>query len=84
LLTGRRLGLHIGSVATYLAAGLLMIIGMLTIREALGEEDDVQDAGAGSFSGRALLMTGISIGLDEVAVGISMGVLVVAVEPALS
>ena len=83
LLIGRRLGPHLGSVATYLAAALLLAIGLLAIREALEKEANEPDAASTSLTGRALSMTGFSIGLDELAVGFSIGVLGVSIGPAL-
>jgi len=83
LLIGRFFGPNLGGVAPYLAAGLLLIIGILAIREARQDDNGIDKAFEASLSGRALLLTGFSIGLDELAVGFSLGVLGVALGPAL-
>jgi putative Mn2+ efflux pump MntP len=83
LLVGRWLGPNLGALAAYLAAGLLLAIGILAIREALGDDDLTDTVAEASMTGRSLLLTGFSIGLDELAVGFSLGVLGVSLGPAL-
>jgi len=73
-----------GEVAGYAAAAILIVVGVAAVREALSADDDDAprlDAGIG---GRKLLLTGLSVSLDELAVGFSLGVLQVAVGPALA
>jgi len=85
LLIGQRLGPTLGELATYLAAGILLLIGVLAIREARGDAAQAGIPGrpAESEEERPLLLTGLSVGLDELAVGFSLGVLGVPLGPAL-
>lgn len=78
LLAGQRLGPALGAAATYLAAGLLVLIGVLAIREAGEGPETVEHR-----KEQPLLLTGLSVGLDELAVGFSLGVLGVSIGPAL-
>ncbi len=85
LLLGHGLGRLLGHVAGYAAAVLLIVVGALAIREALaGDDDEDQDEKALAVEGRALLLTGLSVSLDELAVGFSLGVLKVPLGPALA
>lgn len=85
LLVGQRLGPALGALATYVAAGLLVIIGLLAIREARADAKRTNQPGraAEAEEARPLLLTGLSVGLDELAVGFSLGVLGVSIGPAL-
>ena len=82
LVVGARLGHAVGIWADYGAAALLILVGVLAIREALADDDD--DVKAPSVEGRQLLLTALSVSLDELAVGFSLGVLHVPVGPALA
>lgn len=82
LLIGRRLGPAIGAAATYLAAALLLVVGLLAIREAL--DDGTGEPRSLPTAWRPLLLTGFSIGLDELGIGFSLGVLGVSLGPALA
>lgn len=81
LAVGTRLGHAMGVWADYGAAALLILVGVLAIREALADDDE--DDKAPSVEGRQLLLTALSVSLDELAVGFSLGVLHVPVGPAL-
>ena len=84
LLIGQGLSATLGEVAAYLAAILLIGIGLLAIREALaGDDDDDQVVTLPDLSGRRLLLAGLSVSLDELAVGFSLGVLAVPIGLAL-
>lgn len=84
LLVGQRLGPALGALATYLAAGLLVVIGLLAIREARADARRAnQPSRPPEAEARPLLLTGLSVGLDELAVGFSLGVLGVSLGPAL-
>jgi putative Mn2+ efflux pump MntP len=74
LLLGRGLGAAIGSVADYLAAGALGALGLWMLLS--DEEGETEKVGALSRrSGLALLGLGISISLDELAMGFTIGLL---------
>jgi putative Mn2+ efflux pump MntP len=84
LLVGRRLGPNLGAFAAYLAAVLLLAIGVFAIRDALDDDGDAaRSLAQASMTGRSLLLTGFSVGLDELAAGFSLGVLGAALGPAL-
>jgi putative Mn2+ efflux pump MntP len=74
LLIGRGLGAAIGGVADYIAAGFLGALGLYLL---LGDEGG-EHAKVDSLStrrGLALLGLGVSISLDELAMGFSIGLL---------
>jgi putative Mn2+ efflux pump MntP len=80
LLVGRGLTNELGALAGYVAAGVLIIVGLLTVRAALSEAEDRTTV---IPEGHRLLLTGLSVSLDEVAVGFSLGTLRVPLAPAL-
>jgi putative Mn2+ efflux pump MntP len=85
LLIGKQLGSSLGAVATYCAAAILIVIGGLEIREALSEdEDDDAVVVPPDDRMRPLILTGLSVSLDELAVGFALGVLHVPLGPALA
>jgi len=87
LLIGQGLGSALGRIATYVAAGILIVIGGLEIKEAVLDDDDDDeriDLSPTAEKQRPLLLTGLSVSLDELAVGFALGVLHVALGPALA
>lgn len=87
LLIGQGLGSALGEIATYVAAGILVVIGGLEIKEAILDDDDDDEASDFSPAAekrRPLLLTGLSVSLDELAVGFALGVLHVPLGPALA
>ncbi len=86
LVVGARLGRAVGVWADYGAAALLILVGVLAIRESLSDDGDNDDGEEKilSVEGSKLLLTGLSVSLDELAVGFSLGVLHVPVAPALA
>lgn len=82
LFIGHGLSHAFGEVAGYGAAGLLVLVGVLAVREALTGEDDERESP--DVSGGRLLLAGLSVSLDELAVGFSLGVLHAPVGPALA
>jgi putative Mn2+ efflux pump MntP len=82
LLIGQSLSEVLGEVMAYLAAIILIGVGVLAIRESLSGDDD-DDALAPDLTGRRLVLTGLSVSLDELAVGFSLGVLEVPLGLAL-
>ncbi len=86
LLIGQGLGSALGAIATYVAAGILVVIGGLEIKEAVLDDDDDDepiDLSPAAEKRRPLLLTGLSVSLDELAVGFALGVLHVPLGPAL-
>jgi len=86
LLLGQGLGARLGGFATYAAAGILLVLGGLEIREALrgdNDDDDAPDHAALAGRPRALFLAGLAVSLDELAVGLALGVLQVPLGPAL-
>lgn len=71
LLLGHNLIVGFGSIAQYLAAGLLVIVGGLAVRESLSEDED--EAPKSILEGKNLWMAGLSVSLDELAIGFSLG-----------
>ena len=69
--------------AAYAAAIILIIVGLLAIREALSDDDGEGVSAAIADDNRRLLLTGLSVSLDEFAVGFSLGVLKVPLGLAL-
>ncbi len=85
LLIGQRLGALFGEIAGYIAAGILVVIGGLEIREAVMDDDDNDDElMLTGEKQRPLLLIGLSVSLDELAVGFALGVLHVPLGPALA
>jgi len=85
LLIGQGLGTALGAIATYVAAGILIVIGRLEIKEAiLDDDDEAIDFSPAALKKRPLFLTGLSVSLDELAVGFALGVLHVPLGPALA
>lgn len=92
LLIGQRLGVAFGEIATYGAAAILILVGALELREAITKGDDDEDdddnlaarlAQPGAPFSR-LLLVGLSVSLDELAIGFTLGVLGVPLGLALT
>jgi putative Mn2+ efflux pump MntP len=73
LVIGAHLVRAAGELAGYLAAILLLVVGGLAIKEALS--DDEEDEEKPPPQGHRLALMGLSVSLDELAVGFSLGVL---------
>ncbi len=82
LLLGQGLSSALSEIAAYAAAIILIIVGLLAIREALSDDEEGVSA-ALADDNRRLLLTGLSVSLDEFAVGFSLGVLKVPLGLAL-
>lgn len=83
LLIGQRLDAAFNAVGGYLAAAVLLLAGLLAIREARTEDADDAAPNAATTLRRRLLLTGLSISLDELAIGVSLGLVGVPLGPAL-
>lgn len=89
LLIGQRLGAAIGEIATYGAAAILILVGALELREAVTKKDNDDDNLAARLAQpdgppSRLLLVGLSVSLDELAIGFTLGVLGVPLGPALA
>lgn len=85
LLIGQHASGWLGVVAGYAAAIILIVLGVMEIRETFGD-DDASDKNAitDATTLRTLLWLGLSISLDELAIGFSLGVLHVRIGLALA
>jgi manganese efflux pump family protein len=83
LLVGAGLGRVIGDWSEYVAIAALVGLGayMLWARADNGDEDRVQKLAA--TRGRAVIALGLSVSLDELAIGFSLGLLNVPIVPAI-
>lgn len=75
---GRPLGAAVGSAGDLVAAGLLALLGLWIL---LGPEDDSRITRLVALRAPAAIALGLSVSLDELAIGLSLGVLRVAVIP---
>jgi manganese efflux pump family protein len=73
LLVGRTVTGALGNVAGYAAGGILVALGAWEIREATGD-DDASTGDAELALTRSTWLLGLSVSLDELAVGFALGV----------
>jgi putative Mn2+ efflux pump MntP len=74
LVFGRALGHLVGSDADYIAIGVLALLGAWMLLHE--DEDEAENVGQlASGNGLALLALGVSISLDELAIGFTIGLL---------
>jgi putative Mn2+ efflux pump MntP len=72
----------LGGVVTWLGVALLLAVGLWMAREALEDEDEVAEALERAESGgRAMVLAALSVGLDELAVGVGLGALGLPIIP---
>src|ERR1041385_7946505 len=71
LLLGHALGQLVGNTADYLSIGVLALLGLWMLVHEEGESERVAQLGGGH--GFVLLALGISISLDELAIGFTIG-----------
>jgi putative Mn2+ efflux pump MntP len=77
LLVGQRLGVLLGEIAAYVAAAILITIGGREIIETVRDADDDDGEIAPTSPPEkqyALILSGFSVSLDELAVGFALGV----------
>lgn len=75
-LGGAAVGAAIGGWANYLAAAVLVVIGVVMIRSSGGEEDEEQKVRLlETARGWSVVLLGVGISLDELAVGFGVGLL---------
>lgn len=75
LAVGRPLGSTIGAAADYVAVGVLLIVGLVMLREADGDDESDRLASMLDRGGMAAIALGVSISLDELAIGFTFGLL---------
>jgi putative Mn2+ efflux pump MntP len=74
LALGAPLGRAVGGSADYVASGVLLAVGLYMIL-ASDERDEAKLAELASLSGLGALVLGLSISLDELAIGFTLGLL---------
>jgi manganese efflux pump family protein len=72
LLPGRALGQLIGGAADYVAIGALTLLGVWML---VHEDDDERERVGRLASGHGLVLIALSISLDELAIGFTIGLL---------
>jgi putative Mn2+ efflux pump MntP len=73
----------IGSVADYVAAGAVAGLGIFMLLHDTGSAEEQKGSRLGSTHGLAILALGISISLDEFAIGFSLGLVQLPVIPVI-
>jgi putative Mn2+ efflux pump MntP len=81
LAAGAPLGRAIGSTADYLAVALLIALGAYMLAGERGQEQRLREVATGH--GIGLVVLGLSVSLDELAIGFTFGLLRLPVIPAL-
>jgi manganese efflux pump family protein len=71
---GAPLGHAIGSAADYIAIGVLLAFGIYTLQSS-GTREEERVAQLTQLHGLGLLLLGVSISLDELAIGFTLGLL---------
>ena len=74
LLVGRGLGAALGEAADYVAIGALALLGIWLLVEDEEEANRIERL-SGTKSAAALFLLGLSISLDELAIGFTIGLL---------
>jgi len=83
LLLGGLAGGFLGGVADYAAIALLAGLGIWILRPGDEEQEEAQLRSLGRATGVAAIGLGLSISLDELALGVSLGLLHLPVAPAI-
>ena len=83
LALGAPLGRAIGRSADYVAVGVLLLFGLYTLFGS-EEREEAQLAGLTRVRGPAALLLGLSISLDELAIGFTLGVLRLPIIPVVA
>jgi putative Mn2+ efflux pump MntP len=72
---GAPLGRAIGQTADYVAIGILLAFGLYMLLARGEEQEEEKLARLSQARGRAALLLGLSISLDELAIGFTLGLL---------
>jgi putative Mn2+ efflux pump MntP len=75
LLAGAGLGLAVGGWANYIAAGVLGAVGVLMLRSSDDEDEERKVRLLESARGWAVVVLGLGISVDELAIGFGVGLL---------
>jgi manganese efflux pump family protein len=75
LALGAPLGRAIGGAADYVAIGVLLVFGLYTLLKASRKPNEQQLARLVEARGPGALLLGVSISLDELAIGFTLGLL---------
>jgi manganese efflux pump family protein len=78
---GAPLGRAIGSAADYLAVAVLLVFGMYTLLDR--DEEEVDARKPADVSGWGAVALGLSISLDELAIGFTLGLLRLPLVPVI-
>lgn len=81
VLIGGPLSQALGATADYLAIAILLGFGGFTLLH--GDDEDEEASRLATAHGAALILIGLSVSLDELAIGFTLGLLGVPVLPAL-
>ena len=81
LALGAPLGQAIGGGAEYVAIALLTAFGLFTL---LHDDEEERVAGLSQLRGSAALLLGLSVSLDELAIGFTIGLLHVPIAPVIA
>lgn len=75
-LAGAGLGIAVGGLANYTAGGVLAAVGVLMLRSGDGEDDEEQKLRRlESARGWPVIVLGLGISMDELAIGFGVGLL---------
>lgn len=78
VLFGRLLGDELGNHASYIAGAVLLVVGARALIDAyFGEKDD--EAVAEALGGKTVLLTGVMVCIDKLAIGFTMAFLDVSI-----
>ena len=83
LLLAGPLGHAIGGAADYIAIAILIGFGLYTLLRPEDDQEGARATGLATAHGAALLLLGLSVSLDELAVGFTLGLLRLPVLPSL-
>jgi putative Mn2+ efflux pump MntP len=75
LALGAPLGRAIGRAADFVAVGVLLAVGLYVLLAPEGEQEEAKLARLANARGPAVLLLGLSISLDELAIGFTLGLL---------
>jgi putative Mn2+ efflux pump MntP len=81
-LFGRLLSDTLGNIASYLAGGLLLLLGLRAVLDVVRGGYD-EGSSRRSLDPRSVMLTGLVVSLDKLAVGVALAVVDVSLAPVL-